>query len=148
MFRGQYFHAMDEKGRVAIPARFREVLSGLGDERLVLAPYEDRGRIGLEAYPFSAWQRLEENLQGNHPHDGDSLDLVYARVGLAVDCQPDAQGRILMPPELRQEAGLKREVAFQGHITTFRIWDADTWRQVKDNARRIFASPKITNLKV
>ncbi len=148
MFRGQYFHAMDEKGRVAIPARFREALGGLQDERLVLAPFEDRGSIGLEAFPYSAWRRLEENLQANHPHDPRSLDLIYARVGLAVDCQPDSQGRILVPPDLREEAGLKRDVAFQGHIDTFRIWDAATWRQVKAGARKVFQSSDLTAVKV
>jgi MraZ protein len=148
MFRGQYFHAMDEKGRVAIPARFREVLAGLGDERLVLAPYEDRNSVGLEAFPFSAWRKLEENLQGNHPFDERTLDLIYARVALAVDCLPDAQGRILVPPDLREDAGLKREIAFQGHIATFRIWDAEVWRTVRSGARQVFRDVRLTSVKV
>jgi MraZ protein len=142
MFRGQYFHSMDEKGRLSIPARFREVLGGLQDERLVLAPFEDRGYVGLEAFPHAAWRDLEEKLKGNHPFDAASLDVIYARVGLSVDCQPDAQGRILVSPEARQAGGLRREVAFSGHIDTFRIWDAETWRQVVANARKVYADPK------
>jgi MraZ protein len=131
---------MDEKGRVSIPARFREVLGELQDERLVLAPFEDRGFVGLEAFPHAAWRDLEEKLKANHPFDGASLDLIYARVGLSVDCQPDAQGRILVPPEAREAGGLRREVAFSGHIGTFRIWEADTWRQVVASARRVYGN--------
>ena len=141
MFRGQYFHSMDEKGRLSIPARFREVLVALQDERLVLAPFEDRGSVGLEAFPYETWQDLEEKLKANHPFDARSLDIIYARVSLSVDCQPDAQGRILLPPEARETGGLRREVAFSGHIDTFRIWDAQTWRQVVANAQKVYADP-------
>ena len=147
MFRGQYFHTMDEKGRLSIPARFREALGGLQDERLVLAPFEDRGSIGLEAFPHAVWRDLEEKLKANHPFGAAGLDLIYARVGLAVDCQPDSQGRILLSPEARQAGALRREVAFSGHIHTFRIWDAKTWRQVVGNAHKIFGKPKdLTNV--
>jgi MraZ protein len=139
---------MDEKGRLSIPARFREVLGGLQDERLVLAPFEDRGSIGLEAFPLSAWRELEDKLKGNHPFDAASLDIIYARVGLSVDCQPDAQGRILVPPEARDAGGLGRDIAFSGHIETFRLWDADTWRQVVTNARKVYTvTDQLTNVK-
>lgn len=141
MFRGQFFHAMDDKGRVSIPARFREALGGLQDERLVLSPFQDRGAVGLEAFPLSVWKAREEKIGLNHDFDVDNLDLIYSSVGLATDATPDAQGRILVPPDVRTDAKLGRDVAFSGHIQSFRIWDAETWRGVVEKAKQIYANP-------
>src|SRR2546428_11974552 len=60
MFRGTHQYLVDDKGRVAIPARFREVLSGLQDERLVVTKFRRRGRPCLDVYPLSGRQRFEE----------------------------------------------------------------------------------------
>jgi MraZ protein len=132
---------MDDKGRVSIPARFREALGGLQDERLVLSPFQDRDAVGLEAFPLSVWRQKEENLGKNHAFDTENLDLIYSSVGLATDCTVDAQGRILVPPDLRTLARLGRDIAFSGHIHSFRLWDAATWRDVLEKARRIYANP-------
>jgi MraZ protein len=132
---------MDDKGRVSIPARFREALGGLQDERLVLSPFNDRGAVGLEAFPLSVWRRREEEVRKNHAFDVDNLDLIYSSWGIATDCTPDAQGRILVPPDVRKEAGLGRDLAFSGHDESFRLWDADTWRAVLQKAKRIYENP-------
>jgi len=132
---------MDEKGRVSIPARFREALGGLQDERLVLSPFEDRGAVGLRVFPLSVWRRKEEKLVENHDFDVDNLDLIYSSVGLATDCTLDGQGRILVPPDLRADARLGRDIAFSGHIQSFRMWDAETWRGVLAKAKQIYANP-------
>lgn len=149
MFRGQFFHSMDDKGRVSIPARFREALGGLQDERLVLSPFADRGAVGLEAFPYSVWRDQEKKLRENHRFDVDNLDFIYTSVGLAADCAPDAQGRILVPPDLRAEARLGRDIAFSGHIDSFRLWDAATWRAVLQKAKQVYANASnLTKLSV
>jgi MraZ protein len=132
---------MDDKGRVSIPARFRETLGGLQDERLVLSPFEDRGTVGLEVFPYSVWRENEKKLRENHRYDRTTLDYIYRSVGLAADCTPDAQGRILVPPDLRSEGRLGRDIAFSGHIDSFRMWDAETWRAVLKKAREVYAEP-------
>jgi len=140
---------MDEKGRVSIPARFREALGGLQDERLVLSPFEDRGKVGLEAFPHSIWRDKEEKLRANHKFDEKNLDLIYLSVGLATDATIDGQGRILVTPDLRNEAKLGRDIAFSGHIDSFRLWDAATWREVLAKARQVYADPaELTKLSV
>lgn len=139
---------MDEKGRVSIPSRFREALGGLRDGRLVLAPFVDRGFVGIEVFPFDAWLEFEKALEThNNPNEEVTLDMIYARVSSSSECTLDAQGRILVPPELRELAGLGRDVAFSGHIGTFRLWDADAWRTVSAKAREVFPSAKSLQLR-
>src|SRR3954449_6998966 len=62
MFRGHFSHSVDDKGRVAIPARFREALAGLQAERLVVTKYGMRDAKCLDVYPLAAWLQLEERL--------------------------------------------------------------------------------------
>lgn len=138
MFRGHHLHSMDEKGRVAIPARFREALSGLQDERLVITQFRDRGHNCLDGYPYSSWRQLEERLLANHRFDPENADLIDAYVSAAVDCQIDGQGRILVPQYLREYAGLKRDVIFTGRIDMFRLWDQQSWGIVSSAAQKIF----------
>jgi len=130
MFRGHYTHTVDDKGRVAIPARFREALAGLQEERLVVTKFALHGRRCLDVYPFGAWQELEERLR-----EKKRFDPVVARfrnyyVSGAHECVVDSQGRILLPQLLREYAGLRRDVMFTGDIEKFRIWDKDTWQEV------------------
>ena len=69
MFRGHFEHSVDEKGRVAIPARFREALSGLQEERLVLTKFAVRQHRCLDIYPLAAWRELEKRLLGKSRFD-------------------------------------------------------------------------------
>ena len=138
MFRGHHLHSMDEKGRVAIPARFREALSGLQDERLVITQFRYRGHNCLDGYPYSSWRQLEERLLTNHRFDPENADLIDAYVSAAVDCQIDSQGRILVPQNLRDYAGLKRDVMFTGRIDMFRVWDQRGWDVVSKESQKIF----------
>jgi MraZ protein len=129
MFRGHFEHTVDDKGRVAIPARFREVLSGLQEERLVVTKFVMRGKRCLDAYPFGAWRQLEVRLQARRRFDPRLVSLRNYYVSGAYECQLDGQGRILLPQYLREHAGIDREVAFAGDIDKFRLWDKDTWQQ-------------------
>lgn len=130
MFRGHFTHTVDDKGRVAIPARFREALSGLQEERLVVTKYGMRGKHCLDVYPLVAWRQLEERLLSRKRFDPALASFRNYYVSGAHECQLDGQGRILVPQLLRDYAGLRRDVIFTGDIDKFRAWDKDAWEQV------------------
>jgi MraZ protein len=139
MFRGNHPHSVDDKGRVAIPARFREALSGLHDERLVVTRFKRRGRPCLDVHPFSGWRRLEEKIAGRKRFNRRLAAFESYYVAAAQDVQLDAQGRLLIPPILRTYAALGREVVLVGLIDRFQIWNQDVWREVEsEDEREIF----------
>jgi len=130
MFRGHFTHTVDDKGRVAIPARFREVLSGLQEERLVVTKYGMRGKHCLDIYPLAAWRQLEERILARKRFDPQLASFRNYYISGAHECGLDGQGRILVPQLLRDYAGLKRDVMFTGDIDKFRAWDKEAWEQV------------------
>jgi MraZ protein len=142
MFRGQIRHTVDDKGRVAIPACFRGVLSGLQEDRLVVTKFRIRGRPCLDAYPPSAWRKLEERILEKGHFDPLVDQFRRAYISPAQECLVDPQGRILVPPTLRDHAGLQREVMFAGEIDIFRIWDFETWQKAAQEDEEIFDDPK------
>ena len=147
MFRGNHLYSVDDKGRVAIPARFIKVLSGLQDESLVVTRFKRRNRPCLDVYPLSQWQRLEERIAAKKRFDKKVSAFESWYVGAAQDVQIDAQGRMLIPPTLRQHAGIGREVMFVGGTDKFQIWDKDVFEQVdRDDERELFEDPDSTLL--
>ncbi len=130
MFRGTYEHTIDDKGRVSVPARYRELLQAMNDARLVITNFQLDGHRCLDVYPHSTWVKLEEQLRGKPQFDPRVLKFVTYYVSSAQDCELDRHGRILLPPTLRDYAGLKREVVFASAIDKFRIWDRDVFQRV------------------
>jgi MraZ protein len=126
MFRGRHTHAIDNKGRVSIPSKFREILSVQHGNQIVMTTALDPCIV---AYPPRAWQELEEKVlkyPSMHPH------VSYFKrffISGAVDCALDAQGRILIPPSLREHAALSKEVLFVGLLDKIEIWDVERWNQ-------------------
>lgn len=123
MFRGQYEHTLDPKGRVSVPSKFREVLSAKGDGRLIIT-YLDSC---LMAYPFDEWRDLEEKLLSYSFVSDEQTAVVRHLVSNAVDCDVDKQGRVLIPPLLREKAGLATDVVLAGVLKKFEIWDRARW---------------------
>lgn len=124
MFLGRYHHTLDAKGRLAIPARFRDALA----DGLVLTRGIDRC---LALYPMTAWRPLAEKVSALPISDPDARNfrrLVFAE---AADLAVDAQGRILVPPELRRYAGLERDALVVGMDTAIEIWSPDRWQAVE-----------------
>ncbi len=123
MFRGRFEHTVDSKGRVSIPARFRELLAEKYDDRLILTNF-DRC---LVAYPYEEWRVLEERVS--------SLSMVKKEVKAfqrffisgATECPIDKLGRVLIPPTLRDYAQLGRNVVFAGMLRKFEIWSKERW---------------------
>ncbi len=136
MFRGSFEHTIDEKGRVSIPSKFREILKGLNDDRLVATKFILNAHRCLDVYPQASWDRFEEELRGKPSFDATFLKLETFYVSNAQDCIVDKQGRILLPPVLRDYAGLKKDVVFAGVRDKFRIWDKEAWQKINEEAER------------
>ena len=143
-FRGRYLHSLDAKGRVAIPQRFREVLGG-GDEALRRVRTVDPGGC-LVVYPEAVWQELEEKWE-SLPQMNDELK-TYLRfmVGWASDGALDRQGRILVPPPLREYAGLEHDVWFVGVLQNFEIWNGDRLEKATGRDRVRSVTQKLSGL--
>jgi MraZ protein len=124
MFLGRYGHAMDSKGRLAIPARFREALA----DGVVLTRGIDRC---LTLYPMAAWRPLAAKVSGLSITDPDARNFRRLVFAAASDLTLDAQGRILVPPELRRYAELDRETLIVGVDTALEIWSPERWQAVE-----------------
>jgi MraZ protein len=122
MFLGEYQHSLDAKGRVILPARFRDQLEG----GAVMA----RGLDGcLDVYPPADFQRRAAEVneaRKRGPRERQAARSFFSGAGPAV---PDGQGRVAIPPHLREYAGLDREVVVAGAFDHIEIWDATRFRE-------------------
>lgn len=131
MFSGSFSNTLDEKGRVAIPARFRDTLLASGEEKLVLTIFEVAGVPCLEAYSARGWQEFINELQskiGSFAQNRLLFESAY--IGSSQPCQPDKQGRILLPLMHRKYAELDAELVFAGVGRKFRIFGAEGYDKV------------------
>lgn len=136
MFRGTFEHAIDDKGRVSVPARFREILQASGDDRVVITNFVIQGTRCLDVYPVAAWAQLEQRLRSQPQFNPRIVNFLNYYVSAAHDCVLDRQGRILLPATLREYAGLTRDVVFTSALDKFRIWDRAAWVRVFGEAER------------
>jgi MraZ protein len=125
MFRGQFEHSIDAKGRVSLPARFRDALLSEGDGRFILtpAPFDPC----LHLHPMREWEEFEKKIA-----ELPSLDPIVVRfrriyVSAAIECELDRVGRVLVPPHLREKASLCRDVLWAGMGRTIELWSKDVW---------------------
>lgn len=124
MFRGEFEHSIDAKGRTSLPARFREILAAGPDTQLVLT----RGLDGnLWLFPPGPWKALEEKLGRMSQFRPEVRKLLDQTVARSHDCTLDSMGRVLVPPSLRQYAGLQSNVIWTGLIDRIGLWDKERW---------------------
>ena len=129
MFQGEFSNNMDEKGRVSIPAAFRDALKTFhADGQLIIT--RSHNTPCLVAYPTREWKRLQTAI-GQMPAN---LRRSFRRAVITPSQQfsPDRQGRILLAGVLREHAGLARCVHFAGTGETFEIWDKASWDKQLD----------------
>jgi len=124
VFRGVTQLALDAKGRLAIPARHREVLAGVSGGRCVVTA--DPGRC-LLLYPLAAWEPIQAKLLALPSFNERNRAVQRLLVGHADDVELDGAGRILVPPALRRYAGLDHAVTLVGQGHKFEIWDETRW---------------------
>jgi MraZ protein len=119
MFSGSCFHSMDNKGRVSIPSRYREILQERKDRQLVLTNFGGY----ILAFPQSEWAKIETKFAEQPLFRKELRAFQRFLISGAEECPMDRQGRILIPPNLRDYAKLSREVCLVGAIRCFEIWD-------------------------
>lgn len=123
MFLGEFEHTIDDKGRVAIPARFREDLG----EGLVLTRGFDQC---LQAFPRPIWQTVSKRVSELSMGNADARTLRRLLFSGAAEVEIDRQGRILIPQNLREYAGLAEQVVITGMDTYFELWSTERWNGV------------------
>ena len=114
---GQYAHNIDAKGRLFIPAKLREELGQTFHVTIGLDHC-------LSIYSNESWDAFMDKLRDLPYSKAKALRVLSAN---AVDCEPDAQGRILIPAKLREYAGLQKEVVVIGSFDRAEIWNAERW---------------------
>ena len=134
MFRGRFEHTIDSKGRVSIPAKFRELLAGKYDDRLMITNF-DRC---LVAYPYEEWKLLEEKMSSLSMVKKEAKAFQRFFISGATECPIDKLGRILLPPTLRSYAQLEKDVVFAGMIKKFEIWSKERFLEEIQKAEENF----------
>lgn len=125
MFLGEYEHSLDQKGRIAIPSRFRNAFV----EGIVLARGYDRCII---AYPLAEWKKLADKLSSLSVTRGINRRINRSTFSSAFAQELDGQGRVLLPPSLRDYAQIKDGVIIAGVHNYLEIWGKELWGQERE----------------
>ncbi|HOQ16551.1 MAG TPA: division/cell wall cluster transcriptional repressor MraZ [Defluviitaleaceae bacterium] len=120
MFMGEYQHSIDNKGRLIIPAKFREEL---GDTFVITKGLDNC----LFVYPNSEWKIFEEKLKTLPITNANARKFVRFFLAGAVECNVDKQGRILIPNNLRNYSGIDKDVILIGVTNRVEIWSKENW---------------------
>lgn len=129
---GEYQHNIDEKGRMIIPAKFREELGST----FVLTRGLDQCVFG---YPLSEWQQLEQKLKSLPFTKKDARAFTRFFFSGAMECQLDKQGRVNITPTLRNYAKLEKECTIIGVSNRIEIWSKAEWSQYFDESEESFS---------
>jgi len=123
VFRGIHNQKLDAKGRLALPARFRESLAGRDQTRLVVTGWIDC----LWVYSLEEWVVVEEKIHRLPSHDPDVMEYTRTFVGNSSEVELDGQGRFLIAQPLREFAGLEKDVMVVGLMNRMELWDKGRW---------------------
>ncbi|GAB3692245.1 division/cell wall cluster transcriptional repressor MraZ [Angustibacter aerolatus] len=132
MFLGTYTPRLDDKGRLILPAKFRAELA----DGLVVTRGQERC---LYVFAMSEFERLADQMRTAPVTSKGARDYLRVFLSGASDEVPDKQGRVTVPPNLRQYAGLDRELAVIGAGSRLEIWDAAAWASYLESTEQSFA---------
>ncbi len=132
-FLGSYTYQLDDKGRVSLPAAFRNVAP---DQRFVLIQVSPPA---LSLYPETEWVKVEERLSEMMRRQPEARTFLLNLLASAVEVSPDGQGRILIPAALRELARLNGQVQMIGAIDRIEIWNPSEFQQATAQASAEFA---------
>jgi len=141
MFRGSSFHTIDSKGRLIIPARFRDVIKAGGSNGLMVSRMDK----GLVAYIFNEWHKIESRILSLAEKSESMRRFRRVFIGGAFECNCDKQDRILIPPTLRQYAEFDKEVVLVGVLDHFEIWARENWEKENINLEEDMQKEDVRN---
>ena len=142
MFLHTYEHALDAKGRLIIPAKYRD---DIGEQPVVVTCGFD---ANLVVYTMAAWEEYTRSwleLPGSDPKVRKYRRFVATN---AEQCELDKQGRILISQELRERAGLVKDVVISGNLNSFELWNPERWQEVSDFGDEDTIAEEISSLNV
>lgn len=131
MFMGEYQHSIDEKGRIIIPAKFRE---DLGEKFIVTRGLDNC----LFVYPLVQWKILEEKIKELPTSHADTRAFVRMFFSGAVEAELDKQGRVVIPQHLREHARIERDAYVIGVSTKVEIWSKESWENYSNQAQQSY----------
>ncbi len=131
MLLGEYQHSLDEKGRLIIPAKFRE---DLGENFVVTRGLDNC----LFAYPLSQWKTIEEKVKELPTSQAETRAFVRMFFSGAVEVELDKQGRIVIPQQLREHAHIERDTYVIGVSTKVEIWAKEVWENYSNQAEQSY----------
>ncbi len=129
MFRGATKVTLDTKGRLSIPTRYRERIQDKCDGQLVVTVDRD---YCLLIYPLPEWEEIERKLVRLPSLHPQARRLLRLMVGYASELETDSNGRVLLPKELREFAGLDRHAILIGQGNKFELWNEARWNERRD----------------
>lgn len=132
-FSGKYYYTLDPKGRVIIPAPFREIISSNYNPKLFVV--NDIFDNCLHIYPQEEWSKLEEKVRTLPKMDEDVKLFIRKVIGSAQEVEIDKQGRILVSAAQREDAALNSEIVIVGQLDKIDLWDRKEWDAVNDLSR-------------
>ncbi|KTC84173.1 division/cell wall cluster transcriptional repressor MraZ [Legionella brunensis] len=131
MFRGINAITIDGKGRLAVPTRYRDALVG-GNDKAPLVVTIDTEETCLLLYPAAQWQIIEDKLQSLPSFNAAARRIQRLLIGHATDVELDSNGRVLLPPLLRDYAHLDKRVVMIGQGNKFEVWDEALWQSRRE----------------
>ena len=139
LFVGEYSHNIDSKGRIIIPARFREQL---GDRFIITKGFENC----LFVYPMEEWEKLSDSLSKLPSNQNSARFLQRMFLSGASEAEPDKQGKVLITQPHREHAGLTKEVTIIGVSKRVEIWDSASWKAYEDSENEMSLEEAAENL--
>mgnify|MGYP000480570844 CR=1 FL=1 len=131
MFRGLTAITIDAKGRLAIPARYRDLIKNEADGRVVVTI--DTEERCLLLYPYPHWEHIEQKLEGLPSYHPLSRRIQRLLIGHATEVELDRSGRILISSLLREYAGLGQTAMLVGQGKKFEIWGESQWEMARES---------------
>lgn len=141
MFRGSSYHTIDAKGRIIIPARFRDVIRADGADGLMISRMDSC----LVGYTFNEWRKIETKILATAEKNDNMRRFRRVFIGGAFECSCDKQDRILVPPSLRQYAQLEKDIVLVGVLDHLEIWSRDNFDKETMNLEKDMKKEEVRN---
>ena len=135
MFYGEYSHSIDRKGRLILPAKFRDVCKEYGIEKFFITRGLDKC---IFMFSFEEWRVQEQKFKNMSFTKNESRQFNRLFFSGAVDVTPDKQGRFIIPQYLKEYANIKRDAVVIGVSNRIEVWDTALWGEFHKNSSSVF----------